>query len=54
MEKLERTKVFKDSLVKGVKATGEGVKELVTDLVNTSKEMLRGTGQFFSNIGHAF
>ena len=53
MEKLERTDVFKDSVVKGVKATGEGVKELVTDPVDTSKEMIKGTGQFFSNIGHA-
>ena len=53
MEKLKRTEVFKDSVVKGVKATGEGVKELVTDPLDTGKEMIKGTGQFLSNIGHA-
>lgn len=54
MEKLDRKEVFKESVVKGVKATGEGIKELVTDPVDTTKEMIKGTGQFLSNIGQAF
>jgi hypothetical protein len=54
MGKLERKEVFKESAVKGVKAVGEGVTELVTDPVDTSKEIVKGAGQFLSNIGHAF
>lgn len=54
MEKIERSEVFKDSLVKGVKATGEGVVELVKSPIETSKEMAAGMGQFFGNIGQAF
>jgi len=54
MEKMERSKVFKDALVGGVKATGEGVVELVTSPIDTTKEIIEGTGQFLSNIGEAF
>lgn len=54
MEKIERTEVFKDALVKGVKGVGEGVVELVKSPIETSKEIAQGTGQFFSNIGAAF
>lgn len=53
MEELDRTEVFKDAVVGGVKATGQGIKALATDPVDTTKEMAKGTGQFLSNIGQA-
>lgn len=54
LEKMKGTEVFKDSFVKGVKGTGEGLLELVKSPVETSKQIYEGTGQFFSNIGEAF
>jgi hypothetical protein len=54
MEELDRGDVFKESVGKGIKATGEGIKELVTDPIDTTKDIVKGTGQFFSNIGQAF
>jgi hypothetical protein len=54
MEELDRKEVFKESVVKGVKATGEGIKELVTDPIDTTKDVIHGAGQFLSNIGQAF
>lgn len=54
MEKIKKTEVFKDSLVKGVKGVGGGVVKLVKSPIETSKEIAKGTGQFFSNIGQAF
>lgn len=54
MEKIEGTEVFKNALVKGVKGVGEGVVELVKSPIETSKEIAKGTGQFFSNVGQAF
>ncbi|PNU20449.1 hypothetical protein C2E25_06940 [Geothermobacter hydrogeniphilus] len=54
MEEMERSEVFKEALVGGVKATGEGVVNLVTSPIDTGKEIIEGTGQFLSNIGQAF
>jgi len=54
MEEMDRKNVFKESLVTGVKGVGEGVKNLVTMPIDTTKEMVKGTGQFISNIGQAF
>lgn len=53
MEEIERTEVFKDAVVSGVKATGEGIVELVTSPIDTTTEMVKGIGQFLSNIGEA-
>lgn len=51
MEEMDRKEVFKDALVEGVKAPVKGVVELVSSPVETSKDIVKGTGQFLSNVG---
>ena len=53
MEELDRKGVFKDSVVEGVKAPVKGVTDLVTSPVETSKDIVKGTGQFLSNVGRS-
>jgi hypothetical protein len=51
MEEMDRKEVFGDALVEGTKATVKGVAELVTSPVETGKNIVKGTGQFLSNVG---
>ena len=51
MNEMERKGVFKDSLVEGVKAPVKLVGGLVTSPVETSKNVVKGTGSFISNVG---
>lgn len=53
MEEIDRSEVFGDAVVGGAKATVEGAAALVTSPVETSKQVAKGTGQFFSSIGHS-
>jgi hypothetical protein len=51
MEEMDRKEVFGDALASGAKGTVKGVTELVTSPVETSKDIVEGTGQFISNLG---
>ena len=51
MEEMDRKKVFSDALVEGVKAPVKGVVELVKSPIDTSKNIVKGTGEFLSNVG---
>jgi len=53
MEEMDRSEVFTESLVKGAKGTVQGAAALVTSPIETSKNVVKGAGQFFSNIGRA-
>ncbi len=53
LDKLERSKVFKDSLVTGVKAPVKLVGDLVTSPVKTVGNVVKGTGGFVSNVGRS-
>lgn len=53
MEEMDRKEVFGDALVEGVKAPVKGAAELVTSPVETSKNIVKGTGQFLSNVGNS-
>jgi len=53
MEKLKRSKVFKDSLVSGVKAPVKLAGDLVTSPVKTVTNVVKGTGSFVSNLGRS-
>lgn len=53
MEKIERSGVFKDSVVEGVKAPVKGAVDLVTSPVETTKGFVEGAGKFLSNMGRA-
>ena len=53
MEAMDRKKVFGESVVKGVKAPIQGAVNLVKDPVDTGKNIAKGAGQFFSNIGRS-
>lgn len=53
MQEMERKKVFGDALVESVKAPFKGAAALVTSPIETSKQIVEGTGQFFSNVGRA-
>ena len=53
MEEMDRKGVFGKSLVKGVKAPFQLVGDLVTSPVDTTKNIGKGTGQFFSNVGRS-
>lgn len=53
MEEMEDQKVFGDSLLAAAKAPYKGVVALVTSPVETGKNIAKGTGGFFSNLGHA-
>ena len=51
MEEMDRKKVFGDALVAGVKAPVKGAVELVKSPIETSKNIVKGTGRFLSNVG---
>jgi len=53
MEEMDRKGVFGDALVSGVTGTVKGVGELVTSPIDTTKNIVKGTGQFISNIGQS-
>ena len=51
MEEMDRKKAFGDALVAGVKAPVKGAVELVKSPIETSKNIIKGTGSFLSNVG---
>lgn len=51
MEEVDKKGVFGDAVIKGAKAPVQTVVELVQKPVETSKNIVKGTGRFFSNIG---
>ncbi|SHO50392.1 hypothetical protein [Desulfopila aestuarii] len=51
MEEVDRKGIFGDAVIKGVKAPVQTVVELVQEPVETSKNIVKGAGRFFSNIG---
>jgi hypothetical protein len=53
MGEMDRKKVFGDSLVAAAKAPFKGAAALVKSPVETSKGIAKGTGRFFSNLGHS-
>jgi hypothetical protein len=53
MEEMDRKGVFGDAVVKGVKAPFKMVADLVKEPVDTSKDVAKGTGHFFSSVGRA-
>lgn len=53
MEKMDKKKVFGDAVVAGVKAPFQGATNLVKAPVETTKGIVKGTGQFLSNIGRS-
>ncbi len=54
MEEVDRTGVFGDAVVSGVKAPFKGAVALVTSPIDTTKNVAKGTGQFLSNVGRSF
>ena len=53
MEKIKQSKVFKESLTKGVTRPLETAGDLITSPVETNKGIASGVGTFFNNIGHS-
>ena len=53
MNEMERKGVFKDSLVAGVKAPVKLAGDLVTKPIESSKNIVKGTGSFISNVGRS-
>ena len=53
MNEMERKGVFKDSLVAGVKAPVKLAGDLVTSPVESTKNIVKGTGGFISNVGRS-
>lgn len=53
MEKMDQKKVFGDSVLSGIKAPFQGIANLVKEPVDTAKDIVTGTGRFFSNIGRS-
>lgn len=51
MEEMDRKEVFGDALAAGAKGTVKGAVEFVKSPVETSKDIVEGTGQFLSNLG---
>ena len=51
MNEMERLGVFKDSLVAGVKAPVKLAGNLVTAPIESTKNIVKGTGSFISNLG---
>jgi len=51
MEEMDRKEVFGDALAAGAKGTVKGAVELVKSPIETSKNIVKGTGQFLSNVG---
>jgi hypothetical protein len=54
MEELDRKGVFGDAVVEGVKAPVKGAVAMVKSPVETTKGIVKGTGQFLTNVGRAF
>jgi hypothetical protein len=53
MTQMDTEKIFGDSVLEGLKAPIRGVAALVKEPVETSKDIIKGTGRFFSNIGRS-
>ncbi len=53
MNEMERKGVFKDSLVTGVKAPVKLAGDLVTAPIESTKNIVKGTGGFISNVGRS-
>ena len=53
MNKMDRSEVLGDAVLEGAKAPVKGAAALVTSPVETSKDIAKGTGRFFSNLGRA-
>ena len=53
LQQLERSGVFKDSLITGVKAPVKLAGDLVTSPVKTVGNVVKGTGSFLSNVGRS-
>ena len=53
MNEMERSGVFKDSLISGVKAPVKLAGNLVTSPIQSSKDIVKGTGGFISNVGRS-
>jgi len=53
MEELDRKGVFKDAVVEGAKAPVKGVVDLVKSPIETTKGIVKGTGQFLSSVGRS-
>ena len=51
MEEMDRKEVFGDALVGGVKGTVKGAAELVKSPIEGTENLVKGTGQFISNLG---
>ena len=53
MEAMRRGGVFGDAVVVGVKAPFKGAIALVTAPIDTTKNIVKGTGQYLSNVGRS-
>jgi hypothetical protein len=53
MEEMDRKKVFGDALVSGVTGTVKGAAEFVKSPIDSGKNIIKGTGQFLSNLGQS-
>jgi len=53
MEEMDKQKVFGDAVLAGVKAPFQGAARLVTEPVETTKGIVKGTGRFISNMGRS-
>ena len=53
MNEMDRKEVFGDALVSGVTAPVKGAVEMVKSPVETSKNIVKGVGSFFSNVGNS-
>ena len=51
MEEMDRKEVFGDALAASAKGTVKGATEFVKSPIETSKKIVKGTGQFLSNLG---
>jgi hypothetical protein len=51
MEEMDRKEVFGDALAKGAKGTVKGVTEFVQSPIEKGGDLIKGTGQFLSNLG---
>jgi len=53
MEEMDKKKVFGDAVLAGVKAPVKGAAALVTEPVETTTNIVKGTGRFLSNLGRS-
>jgi hypothetical protein len=53
MEKIKKTDVFKEAFKSGAKAPLQAAKGLVTEPIETTKGIISGVGEWFSDVGRA-